>query len=619
MQRRSLLTLVIIVASLVTAWSASEAQYAKVSVGKNVQVSTARPDDDHFEVIMNADPEHPGRLVACAHLPREKVFTHIVTYRSDDAGKTWRLSHIAGDSIQAGDPMCTFGRNGVLFSVALRRQDWQVHRSADGGTTWSPPLTMTPWIDREWLTVDRTGGKYDGRIYVHGTIYPKAFDDSSSITGMAVYRSTDNGVTFTGPVMSLSLNRRWIIGPGNGGVLSDGTFILPFPETNSISTLLGQPADEANAALKVITSSDGGEHFNKAVKVADWRFCQNPTNNLPPSLAVDETKGAYKDRVYLVWSDGVPNKRCRIALSFSDDKGKTWSRALSVSDDLPSQSGAAWNHHMPTVVVNKDGVVGILWYDHRGDSTDAGWTVRFRASTDGGLTFGPSVQVSEVTSKPGWSEKHSIFSAWTRATSGERGGIDVSIGSNFEFSGGDTGGLAADASGVFHSLWTDSRSGAVQLWTAPITVAGAAIKNGDISLASLTDVSDKVEVIVANPTYDSRARTVSADISVKNTSKDTVRGPMKLRIISIGSAYASAAAVGTENKLEGVGGIWDFTAQLSGGTLLPGSTSGVRRLTIKLTDPKPIVPLPRTGSPPSGFASFNVRVLSNITAATVAR
>ena len=40
--------------------------------------------------------------------------------------------------------------------------------------------------------------------------------------------------------------------------------------------------------------------------------------------------------------------------------------------------------------------------------------------------------------------------------------------------GGDTSGLAADADGAFHALWTDQRSGIGQVYTAAVTVGEAA-------------------------------------------------------------------------------------------------------------------------------------------------
>src|SRR5437868_653493 len=66
-----------------------EAQLPTITVGPNVHVSQSRATTDHFEVIVDADPEHPGRMVACSHIPKEKIFTDVVNYVSDDNGRTW--------------------------------------------------------------------------------------------------------------------------------------------------------------------------------------------------------------------------------------------------------------------------------------------------------------------------------------------------------------------------------------------------------------------------------------------------------------------------------------------------------------------------------------------------
>src|SRR5881227_3899649 len=54
------------VAFLPTAAAVSTAQ--QIVVGKNVQVSAARPKASHSEVIMAADPKHAERLIAGVHI-----------------------------------------------------------------------------------------------------------------------------------------------------------------------------------------------------------------------------------------------------------------------------------------------------------------------------------------------------------------------------------------------------------------------------------------------------------------------------------------------------------------------------------------------------------------------
>ena len=55
---------------------------------------------------------------------------------------------------------------------------------------------------------------------------------------------------------------------------------------------------------------------------------------------------------------------------------------------------------MATVAVNRDGVVGVLWYDRREANDNLAYHARFAASFDGGLTFSPSVRVSAAPNDP---------------------------------------------------------------------------------------------------------------------------------------------------------------------------------------------------------------------------
>ena len=108
---------------------------------------------------------------------------------------------------------------------------------------------------------------------------------------------------------------------------------------------------------------------------------------------------------------------------------------------------------MPEVAVNKDGVVGVSWYDTRDTpGAEPGWDVRFTASNDGGKTWEPSIRVSETSS---------VFTAAMQTKFGRRIGP------------GDTAGLAASADGVFHPLWIDHRTQTPQVWTATVTVSKA--------------------------------------------------------------------------------------------------------------------------------------------------
>jgi hypothetical protein len=99
---------------------------------------------------------------------------------------------------------------------------------------------------------------------------------------------------------------------------------------------------------------------------------------------------------------------------------------------------------MATVAANRDGVVGVLWYDRREASDNLAYHTRFAASFDGGLTFSPSVRVSAAPN------------------------VGRSDGQPFVATGGDTG-TDRGRRRRFHAVWIDNRTGVQQVWTAAIT------------------------------------------------------------------------------------------------------------------------------------------------------
>lgn len=72
-----------------------QAQQPKITVAPNVQVSIARAQEDHGEVLVAADPSDPNRLVGCSMIfpdPLQRRWSDGITYFSDDGGAHWAPS-----------------------------------------------------------------------------------------------------------------------------------------------------------------------------------------------------------------------------------------------------------------------------------------------------------------------------------------------------------------------------------------------------------------------------------------------------------------------------------------------------------------------------------------------
>ena len=443
----------------------ADTAHAQITVGPNVDVSAARPTMRHTEVVMAADPVDPNSLIACSMVPGG-----VAAYVTHDGGTTWTDPVIVTGAPRINDPTCAYGPTGVVYFAHKLKETagpsdldrLEVHRSRDGGRTWDPMIRGPQTTDRPWIAID-THPDYGpwGRLYVsynyhvHGEMTPIAHQREGFLNAVALQASPDGGKNFTTFAM------RALMGdsvhpfrqPGMGGtaVLSDGSVVVlyehgvgggPNPKTHKTELV--------QSWLRVLRSTDHGDSFEPASTVAEIKTSYNEpyTRGVTATLAADPGSSNFRDRLYVVWGD-VSTGRTEIMIANSADGGKTWSAPVRVSDaPQDHRTSGGPDQFMPTVAANKNGVVGVLWYDRRDNPNDRDYYARFSASVDGGTHWLPSVRVSTAPNVVG------------------QGGGTVSEG--------DTSGLAASADGRFHAVWIDTRTGTPQAWTAPITVHGTA-------------------------------------------------------------------------------------------------------------------------------------------------
>lgn len=612
-------------AVLMAASVAPGAVAQQVIVGPNVAISVARPRDAHSEPVIAADPKRPERLIAASHIAFHDTTmgTKSIAYVSFDTGRTWQVSLERKDSTITADAAVAYGADGSALFATLA--PWGMYRSRDGGKTWAPP-TKFPlpyrW-DREYLITDFTGGKYHGRVYMNATVFVPWVSDSAGGRGgggggrggqsenaVGLFVSTDGGSTWGNPIIGLVPRPEGILGMSESVVLSDGTLMTLYGHRKGTANaaqggLRGglaarTPLTAANYWLDVITSTDGGDTWNPATHVGDyWMNRPRSEGAVIPDIAVDPGSTLFKDRVYVVWSD-FRTGRLEIMLSYSSDKGKTWSREQVISDDRPARDPLANgpDNVTPVVAVNKDGVVAVAWYDRRDFEDNISWNIRMRASLDGGETWGPSVKITD---------KASIFGtpteAWIAQSGGGGGGRGRGGGAdsarsggavvqlagrlsyaNFTFAPGHNGAFTADAAGGFHPAWIDYRNGPAQLYTATVHVRGVVAMNGGGDLSELANLSGRVNLETIATSYDRQTNRLTFRTVLRNPSKtDTVRGPLKARVLQLTSENARAVEiVNSDNAVRGTGAVFDFTPQLKNGMLLPDQTTSVKDLVFQL-------------------------------------
>jgi hypothetical protein len=496
----------------------------RIIVAPNVQVSLDG-DFAHVEPHLASDPGNANHLVgsAIAFTPSGAGY-ETKAYSSFDGGWTWHGSELPGNGdFGSWDTQAAIGIRGSAYVVTNQYvgdsdsapDAVAVYRSVDGGNSWSGPsrLGYGEEYDRNAIVVDRSSGKYRGRIYVV----------SHASDGMHLFRSADDGRDFEGPV-------RTGCGAGNDLlILSDGTLWFPCWNDGRLATRLGR-----NVAA---TSTDGGATFSFTGLGSRWAYA---------IYAVD-TSPRFRDRIYVIEREnsrpltsaerrGTTDAPRHLVLRWSDDRGKTWGPPRRVA--LPSTPGAT--QFLPAIAVNGSGTLGVLWFETttvrfgRDDFTEArpepgfASNVYFTASLDGGSTFLHPRRLSTVASEPA----HTANFALTRVEPMRRGARSVLFFSAYSRwrAGGDYIGLASDVDGAFHPFWPDARRGAFQIYSSRVVVDTAAIHVPSHAAKNTGDVNRFVQIVFGPQVAPDSDEEGVLLAKLRNVSSDTLWGPLEVHV-----------------------------------------------------------------------------------------
>lgn len=149
-----------------------------------------------------------------------------------------------------------------------------------------------------------------------------------------------------------------------------------------LSKTAGKAWGEWFDRIVVQRSVDGGRSFSDGIAVG---FNGNKTQD-KPWLSGDEVSKKYRGNLYLTWTEfdkygsKDPEDRSRIRFSYSNDKGETWSKAITISDRTGDCSDNDHTLEGATIAVDETGTIYCVWAGH--DS------IYMDRSSDGGITWG---------------------------------------------------------------------------------------------------------------------------------------------------------------------------------------------------------------------------------------
>lgn len=600
------------------------AEAGPVVVGPNVMVSGGEPGSWHSEYMADGDPTDPDRIMVCSHrFPYGENRRTSVVYSSFDGGASWvrsKTDSVARFRGGAGDPACEYGPDGTAFFATLggkRKTEYRaiapyenwsmggdrglrVFRSPDGGRSWSEP-TLLSKIDREDLKIDRTEGPFRGRMYIFGNLLIKSPIEEPAY--WLIY-STDGGRTWEKSAKKVfeggALSNPGIVPLAE--VLPDGTL---FFLTGWVSLEDGEESSGEERPLRVLAymmSEDGGETLSDPVPIPGTREPPERRSQrfiwglqtaewAPAGLAVDHSGGSYHGRIYVMSTLAVRGRTAYQVLH-SDDKGETWSRPVRVthprrtrrSDGTPALDWA-----FPQIVVNKDGVVGITWYEWQEDDSAVRGHLRFTASLDGGKSWLPSVQVSRI---PFVLEKErpelATYAATYRGRGDRRDAMEVVVlpgHRTYHQAPGDYAGMAVGADGTFHAFWLGTHEGRAELYTARVTVAGEVSTPDQELLVGMDNITRQVRLETTGSTWDPATNRLSLTYQLRNTSDDTIVGPLKAHLLEVTTPLGNPRRIlAPGTKAVAGGAVLDLTDQLPPGGLAANQRTRPHTLQFQIND-----------------------------------
>jgi len=379
----------------------------------NYQVSSPFPELQNEEQVWVSPVD--SNIVIALWRDFRLGYRQVGLGRSTDAGDTWTdsLVNITRDTYQS-DPCVDVDADGKFFLGFLDFGSFgsaiSVISSDDGGISWGNHTIVSAPIgfseDKEFITIDRTGGTYDGNLYLAWMRYCGDF----SCNSVYFSRLQSSNFFFDTPVE---------IGPppdfsdcGWTNTFS-GQFPQPLVGSDGAVYVFWNNYDTTDCSefwtLHMVKSTDGGATFSDPEKIrnvfGNWQYIDGGIDVYSnPAGAVDIFGGSNDGNIYISYASIDTSNTAyydyNIEFIRSTDGGINWTEPIYINDDYIGP-GAAFDQFHPWLFCNEDGILISIFYDQRLDTLNHFKFDLFAAySFDGGESFTANHRISSVSSSP---------------------------------------------------------------------------------------------------------------------------------------------------------------------------------------------------------------------------
>ena len=461
------------------------------------------------------------------------------TYVSNDSGTTWccassdpghlgtlipGVTHLTGGSYDAGgDPALAFDSQGNVYYAGLgfnrnsAANTVEVNKgtfNGSGNLTWGAPTFINPttspsiFNDKEWIAVDsHAGSPFQDRVYVTWTRFVFSAGTGAYVQSPIFFASSsDGGATFTDPK---SIAGNVLYGQGSRPVVGPDGSLYVFWDGSTRTSALDH--------TYMVKSADGGASWSKPVSIStvadslplrDTAFRVNSF----PAAAI-----ASNGDLYATWTAMVPNggstyagttgcaywisstarANCHSAAIYSKstDGGATWSDPAATFDQ-GSRTTEGYPVTNPDSTILSAPAARPIEDIFPSIATSASGKVYLGAYR--GLTVSPWQKCALAPNPPKGRITCTTLGSYVDNTRLDYVVRDLTtdttntvsthpINTRYGFGGGFFGDyteMAADASGNFHALYTDTNNVQTVTWFYGLEFVPTPIHQQDIVIAS---------------------------------------------------------------------------------------------------------------------------------------
>ncbi len=354
------------------------------------------PGDAANEPSIAVDPTAPNRMV----IGWRQFDTINSNFRqagwgwSHDGGRTWTFPGVIEPGNFRSDPVLGADAEGAIYYCSLSGNfTVQFFKSFDGGLTWGPPVPAFGG-DKQWFSIDRTGGPGHGNVYMAWSVnagccgpdvFTRSFDGANSFLAPSpVFGTPFFGTTAVAPDGAIYVS----------GVVGDFGVFLVVGSPNA-----GNPQQIPAFNMGNIVDL-GGE------MVLFAGGSPNPAGLLGQvDIAIDSSGGPSHGNIYALCSVDPPGADpLDVMFSRSVDGGTSWSSPVRINDDL----GNNWQW-FGTISVAPNGRLDVVWNDTRNSGQVNISQLFYSSSIDAGETWSTNEALSPVfDSHIGWPNQNKL-------------------------------------------------------------------------------------------------------------------------------------------------------------------------------------------------------------------